>query len=97
MRRHDLATKCMWCSIVFVEGADSLDRKVFYHCHLTGKYRGPVCQRCNNKLRQDRKKLTVAFHNFRGYDLYGLCLQGFANKRNWVLRPIAQNSEKYSP
>ena len=80
MVRHDAATECMWCHIVFKDGADSLNRKVFDHCHLTGKYRGPACQRCNNKLRQDRKVLIVAFHNFRGYDSHGLCLQGFARK-----------------
>ena len=84
----------MWCHIVFEDGADSLSHKVFDHCHLTGKYQGPACQRCNNKLRQDRKVL-IAFHNFRGYDSHGLCLQGFARKPNWMLRPIAQNSEKY--
>ena len=95
MQQHELATECMWCHIVFVDDAESLKRKMFDHCHLTGKYRGAACQRCNNKLRQDRKKLIVAFHNFRGYDCHGLCLQGFARKPNWVLRPIAQNSEKY--
>src|SRR3981189_3246919 len=63
MKRHDAATEYMWCHIVFEDGADSLNRKVFDHCHLTGKYRGPTCQRCNNKLRQDRKVLIVAFHN----------------------------------
>jgi hypothetical protein len=68
---------------------------VFDHDHLTGKYRGPARQGCNNKLRQERKKLIVAFHNFRGYDSHGLCLQGFAVKPDWSLRPIAQNSEKY--
>src|SRR5271156_1255278 len=46
-------------------------------------------------LLQDKKKLVVAFHNFRGYDSHALCLQGFALKPNWQLKPIAQNSEKY--
>src|SRR5580700_3563882 len=94
MLRHDAATACMWCKRNF-NPENKLLLKVFDHDHLTGKYRGPACQGCNNKLRQDRKKLIVAFHNFRSYDSHGLCLQGFALKPDWSLRPIAQISEKY--
>ena len=94
MARHELATTCIWCKEPFVPG-DKLRQKVFDHDHLTGKYRGPACQGCNNKLRQNRETLVVVFHNFRGYDSHALCLQGLSNKPQWELRPIAQNPEKY--
>jgi len=94
LKRHEEATNCIWCNCEF-DPESKLQQKVFDHDHLTGKYRGPACQGCNNKLRQDRKKLIVAFHNFRGYDSHGLCLQGFSQKPGWTLRPIAQTSEKY--
>src|SRR5438552_709691 len=91
---HDAATACIWCKKDFIDD-DSLRRKVFDHDHLTGKYRGAACQGCNNKLRQDRSSLVVVFHNFRGYDSHAVCIQGLANKPDWIITPIAQSSEKY--
>ena len=94
MERHEAATQCMWCKREFIMH-NPLLQKVFDHDHLTGRYRGPACQACNNKLRQDRNTLVVAFHNFRGYDSHALCLEGLSNMPKWDLRPIAQNPEKY--
>ena len=39
------------------------------HCHITGKYRGSANQDCNLKLRISAEtfKLSVIFHNLRGY------------------------------
>src|SRR6266853_869384 len=91
---HEAATACCWCKKLFVSD-DSLRRKVFDHDHLTGRYRGAACQGCNNKLRQDRSTLIVAFHNFRGYDSHAICIEGFANKPEWRISLIAQTSEKY--
>ena len=94
MRRHGEATVCIWCRRDFIDG-DSKRKKVFDHDHLTGMYRGACCQDCNVKLIQNRKQLVVAFHNFRGYDSHGLCLQGLALKPGWTLKPVSQNSQKY--
>ena len=93
MAEHEAAVACMWCKRPF-DDTKSL-QKVFDHDHLTGRYRGPACQQCNFKLKQDRNTLVVAFHNFRGYDSHALCLEGLSNMPNWDLRPIAQNPEKY--
>ena len=37
------------------------------HCHVTGKFRGAAHNKCNLKLRIN-KKLPIIFHNLRGYD-----------------------------
>ena len=94
LARHEAATHCHWCRSVFVPG-DRLKQKVFDHDHLTGKYRSASCQGCNNKLRQDRNTLVVAFHNLRNYDAHSLCLQGLTARPNWEVDVIAQTSEKY--
>ena len=90
---HDKAKSCVWCKSVF--DSTELGKKVFDHDHLTGEYRGAACQRCNNKLRQDRNSLVVFFHNFQGEDSHALCLQGFEGEADWELKPVAQNPEKY--
>ena len=46
---------------------DNDDKKVRYHCHVTGKFRGAAHWSCNINL-QLTKKVPVIFQNFRGYD-----------------------------
>ena len=42
--------------------------KVRYHCHLTGKYRGPAHNTCNINVKQkDGNFIPFAFHNFSNY------------------------------
>ena len=43
------------------------DNKVRDHCHITGKYRGAAHYLCNINLRI-AKKISVMFHNLKGYD-----------------------------
>ena len=37
------------------------------HCHITGKYRGAVCDKCNLRMKVPRF-VPVLFHNLEGYD-----------------------------
>jgi len=44
--KHEEARTCITCNNEF-----SLDRpKTKHHCHVTGRYIGPVCQSCNLQL-----------------------------------------------
>ena len=46
---------------------DAGDNKVRDHCHITGNYRGSAYWSCNINLKL-AKKVTVIFHNLKGYD-----------------------------
>ena len=59
--RFQLSNSCWICDKLFEAGDD----KIRDHCHITGKYRGATHWSCNLKL---PKKITVIFHNLRGYD-----------------------------
>ena len=51
-----------------------LSAKVRNHCNLTGKYRGPAHNTCNNNVTQKQSNfIPFLFHNFSNYD----CLMFF--------------------
>ena len=89
----DIATHCPKCNVEFkMEGKE---RKVRDHCHITGKYRGPLCCTCNNRLRLKRRTLPVVFHNFKGYDSHLICKQAIGLMSGWTLKVIPTTHEKY--
>jgi hypothetical protein len=38
------------------------------HCHITGKFRGAACNKCNLDYNYKNFRLPVIFHNLKGYD-----------------------------
>ena len=46
---------------------DNNEEKVRDHCHVTGKFRAVTHWNCNINF-QVTKKVTVIFHNLRGYE-----------------------------
>ena len=60
-RKFDEATSCFACGGAFVPGDKNL-RKVFDHCHWTGKYRSAMHSACNLQCKRE-KKFSVFFHN----------------------------------
>ena len=72
---HKSAKNCYACKDVFGE-AREVDKKTGKpiiiikcadHCHITGKYRGAACDKCNLKKKVP-KFVSVLFHNLEGYD-----------------------------
>ena len=89
IKQFNIATFCYLCKCPF----SGSTFKNFDHCHLTGKYRGAACARCNFRMVQVRRSLVIYFHNYRGYDNHHIVF-GFASRPNWNIDPIAQNMEK---
>ena len=92
-RLFNSATNCPRCKAVFTK--DGNRRKVRDHCHITGKYRGPLCHVCNCRLRLKRRILPVVFHNFKGYDGHLICKQAIGEMPGWNLAVIPTTHEKY--
>ena len=55
---------CWICEKLII---DDDDKNVRDHCHITGKFRNAAHWSCNINL-QLTKKVSVIFHNLRGYD-----------------------------
>jgi hypothetical protein len=65
--KYDAAQVCEKCKKPF----DSVNSpKVRRHCHVTGKYVGAWCRRCNYLEGRKKLQLMVFFHNLRGYDAH---------------------------
>ncbi len=74
--RHEKTESCYACGIKF--GATRINEKTKKeekvtkcadHCHITGKYRGAACDKCNLRMRVP-KFVPVLFHNLEGYDAH---------------------------
>ena len=62
------------------------------HCHVTGKLRGAAHWSCNINL-QLTKKVSIIFHNSKGYDSHLIFCE--LNKFHVELNVIPNRSEKY--
>jgi len=67
-RAHNAATAGLTCENKFTTS----NVKVRYHCHITGQYIAPVCNKCNLQLkhikRNDKYFIPPFTHNARSYD-----------------------------
>ncbi|XP_071575456.1 uncharacterized protein [Temnothorax nylanderi] len=59
------ATHCHVCRKAF----QPEDKRMRYHCHLNGRYRGPAHSRCNLNYR-NVYVISVFFHNLSSYDAH---------------------------
>ena len=67
-------------------------KKVRDHCHVTGKFRGAAYWDCNINF-QLTKKVTVIFHNLRGYDSH--LISNNLDKIDVKISVIPNGLEKY--
>ena len=84
------ATDCHICNQTF---NDSTDKKVRDHCHVTGRFRGAAHNSCNRSFRLT-DKITVIFHNLKGYDSHFIMQE--IGKFNMPIQVIPNNLEKYT-
>ena len=82
------SNKCWICNNLF----DLVDEKVRDHCHIFGKLRGAAHFSCNANFKIT-KKVSVIFHNLRGYD--GHLIMKEINNFDVIIDVIPNGLEKY--
>lgn len=90
-RKHRLATSCHMCRRSFEE--HHLE-KVRDHCHLSGKYRFPLCSVCNLTRAKSSPHIPVFFHGLSNYDSHFL-VQKLADFDCGDVHVIPRNVEKF--
>ena len=88
--RHNAVMICDFCELPFTEERF----RCADHDHITGRYLHALCSKCNLRRVQYRRRMSVVFHNLKGYDGHHLMRYGLANKFNWELNPIYQSGDK---
>ena len=68
------------------------DEKVRDHCHIASKFRGAAHQSCNPNF-QLTKRISVIFHNLKGYDSH--LIFSVLHKFNLKINIIPNGLEKY--
>ena len=91
-REHHHTRMCHICK----KDIKSDERKVRYHDHLTGEYRGAAHSSCNLQYRinPEKVKIPCIIHNLKGYDVH-LILSAIKPHHGEVKR-IPNNMETYT-
>ena len=97
LKPHQDARNCYFCGrSIFKKLSKSINyRKVRYHCHYTGKYRGTERSICNLKFNVPNEIHTV-FHNDPNYD-YHFIIKELENEFEGKFECLGENTEKYKP
>ena len=97
--KHELAKECYACKDIFGrtwynEKTEKLEevKKCADHCHITGKYCGAACNKCNLRMKVP-KHVPAFFHNAEGYDSH-LFVKNFGSTEGNI-RCIPKTDEKY--
>ena len=86
-------THCEMCGSEFVPRHYYL-RKVRDHCHLSGRYRFALCNRCNFTHGKQQRKVFVFFHGLSNYDSH-FVIQELHRFKSDRLKVIPRTGEKY--
>ena len=97
--QHEKSNQCYACGIEFgttrVNEKTKKEEKVVKckdHCHITGKYRGAACDKCNFRMKVPMF-VPVLFHNLEGYDAH-LFVKSLGLEEGEI-RCIPKTDEKY--
>ncbi len=97
--QHKKSNSCYACGIKFntirVNEKTKKEEKVIKcadHCHITGKYRGAACDKCNLRMKVPMF-VPVIFHNLEGYDAH-LFVKSLGLEEGDI-RCIPKTDEKY--
>ena len=85
--KFQLSNICWICDKLFNAGDKKRD-----HCYIARKYRGAAHFSCNANLKLS-KKITVIFHNLRGYDSHLIIKE--VSKSDVKVSVIPNGLEKY--
>ena len=97
--KHKNSKVCYACEDVF--GTERLNDKTKKkekvtkckdHCHITGKYRGAACDKCNLKMKVPMY-VPILFHNLEGYDAH-LFVKSLGLEKGDI-KCIPKTDEKY--
>lgn len=90
----EAATNCFMCGFRF--GSEHVtERKVLDHCHLSGRYRFPLCSNCNLTYgAKSQLKIYVVFHGLSNYDSHFIIqeLHKFSADQIYV---VPKNMQKF--
>src|SRR5690606_24380154 len=97
LKKFNVTKYCEICNIKF----DKNVKKCFDHDHITGRYRGALCNKCNLHKNYKEKIVTISFHNLKKYDTHIIlksiaktCLNKYKNGEI-MINCIPDNSETY--
>ena len=88
--KFEAAHYCYLCRVPF----HAATGKCRDHCHLSGKYRGALCNTCNLTYGAMPKNIFVIFHGLSNYDSHFI-VRRLHRYRNCQIRIIPKSSEKY--
>jgi len=88
---HTMATICDTCNKEFTP----IRLNMKHHCHITGRYLGPVCQSCNLQLKCHIEQFFVPcfFHNSSAYDSHLIIKH--LHKKQSKITAIWSNTEQF--
>lgn len=89
-QRHDETTACDLCGQSFNEASCT---KILDHCHITGRYRHCLCNRCNLRC-QTPNFIPVYLHNLSNYD-QAFIVKNLATLKGCEVKVIPSNTEKF--
>lgn len=84
--------KCGACKEMF---SGTRSGKVRDHDHLTGKFRGALCNRCNLSYAQTRREVFIFFHGLSNYDSHFIVQELHKFVKAEHIRIIPRSGEKY--